>query len=374
MKVALVHDTLTERGGAERVLLRLARAFDDPTIITSVYSPETTFPEFLHLRVRAVHQVPEGAGARIGAKAFSSPGTFRSLDLHRADVVIASSTAFAHHVRHPRTAVYWHNPPAFAQGQQTGSTEHSAAASPRHQDAQAARVHRLHVANSYRTAEGLRTSYDIDAGVLHPPVDTTWLDRQLDDPLWPPRALVVGRLSPEKRIDVAIAACRDVGIPLTIIGEGPDERRLRGMADASITFVTSVSDATLASAYATHTVVLCPGHDHFGLVALEAGYMGRPVLASSAGAAMETVLHRETGWLVGGWDPADWAEALGSVLQRRWDTRLLRSVAERFGAHSFDEGLLRWLAPLTDRREADSPVHEGRDRGPVAARHDLLAS
>jgi glycosyltransferase involved in cell wall biosynthesis len=371
MKVVLVHDTLTERSGAERVLLHLAAAFDKPTIITSVYAPDRTFPEFLDLEVHALHQVPQGLTDRIGAKAFSSPGTFRSLDLHQADLVIVSSTAFAHHVRHPRAAVYWHNPPQVATAPTGGACTPQDSAAPRHHDLEAARAHQLHVANSYRTAVDLRSSFGVDAGVLHPPIDTTWLDPRLDGPAWPPRALVVGRLLPEKRIDVAIAACREVGIPLTVIGEGPDESRLRGMADASVTFVASTSNSALASAYAAHTVVLCPGQDHFGLVALEAGYMGRPVVASSAGGGMETVLHRETGWLVGGWDPVDWANALGSVLQRRWDPQLLRSAANRFDAASFDEGLAQWLRPLLDR---DTELSHTPARGVAPSHRSLLAS
>ncbi len=379
LRTALVHDSLTGRGRPERVLLHLAEALPDPVIITSAYDPEGTFPEFSRFPVHAMdgHARDKGPGrAADRAHTLTSAAAFRSLDLTRADLVVVSTTGAAHHVRHPRKAVYWHDPPESERehdgppGAGPGRPP-AVAAHLRRSEREAALAPAVHATSSHRAAQRLRDGYGIEPEVLHPPLDTARLGPSLVEPAWPPRCLVVSRLVPQERVDVAIAACREVGIPLTVIGEGPDQRRLREMADESVTFVSSVSDPELAAAYRSHSVVLCPDQGHSGLEPLEAGYVGRPVVASSAGGAMETVLHRETGWLVGGWDPLDWAMGLTAVLQRRWDLRALRSFAERFGTASFDAGLARWLGAAVARDEAlrleRDPLRDFADQGLLAS-------
>lgn len=368
MKIALVHDSLTRRGGPERVVLQMAEALDNPVVITANYAPEDTFPEFMTLPVHALDGSGTVGEAGVGDPSLA-PQIFASLDLAQADLVVISSTGLAHHVTHPRSIVYWHNLPevphtgaGMACHGRAGS-DHTGAGVPRtisaplrREDVEAARRHRVHLANSQRTADQLHARYGIDAAVLHPSPDADWLGTTLVESAWPPRALVVSRLTASNRVDVAIAACREIGIPLTVVGDGPDLRRLREMADPSVTFVASLSDAALAAAYRAHAVVLCPGTAHFGLVPLEAGYAGRPVIASSAGAAMESVLHRETGWLVGGWDAVDWARALTQVLQRRWDPFALRAAVQRFGSTAaFRDRLGASLSAVVDPDEALRP-------------------
>jgi glycosyltransferase involved in cell wall biosynthesis len=355
MKIALVHDSLAERGGPERVVLQMAEALDNPVVVTTTYDPARTFSDFATLPVHALDEMPHIA-KRSGPRPASA--LFRSLDLARADLVVISSTGFAHHVSHPRSAVYWHNLPDLA----GTPDDHDTGAAPlprtvtaplRRQDVLAAMSHPLHLANSQRTADQLRARYGIDADVLHPVLDMRWLGTTLTEAAWPPRALVVSRLVPDNRVDVVIAACREIGLPLTVVGEGPELRRLIDFADSSVVFVSSLSDAALATAYRSHAVIICPQHEHFGLVPLEALYAGRPVVASSSGGAMESVLHRETGWLVGGFNPTDWARALTQVLQRRWDPALLRSSVARFTANgAFDDGIAAWLGALVACEEA----------------------
>src|SRR5271156_641478 len=113
MRVAVVHDFLSQRGGAERVVLHLARRLPDPTIFTSLYAPEDTYPEFREHRVIASRRASGSEAKRFRSRALSYPVQFRDLDLSRFDLVIVSSSSFAHHVRHPHSAVYWHTPPRF---------------------------------------------------------------------------------------------------------------------------------------------------------------------------------------------------------------------------------------------------------------------
>lgn len=361
MRVALVHDFLSQRGGAERVVLHLARVLRDPVIVTSLYAPEDTYSEFAEFPVSSPRHVSGAAARRFRAHVLSYPRTFRSFDLSGFDLVVISSSAFAHHVDHPRSAVFWHTPPRYLYD--PGSyvpwaprfpltTAVNAVTTPlRRRDGYAAGSHRLHAANSRRTAVRLRQAYGLDVPVLHPPLDTKEFPSSPVPFTGRERALVVSRLLPYKRVDLAIAACRRAGIPLTVIGAGPDHGRLQRMADHSVTFRSGLSDAELAQTYAEHALVLCPGQEDFGYIPIEAAYAGRPVVAAAGAGADETVLHGTSGLLVRGTDPTVWARAIESVLGRTWSPARLHDSASRFSADRFTAGLAEWLSPLADPAE-----------------------
>ena len=358
MSIALVHDFLSQRGGAERVVLHLARVLRDPVIVTSLYAPEDTFAEFEEFPVLTARRTSGASARRFRAQVLAYPGTFRSFDLSPFDLVVISSSAFAHHVIHPRSAVYWHTPPRFlydpvsyvpwAPPRSLTMAANAATRGLRRRDGQAARAHQLHAANSRRTAGRLHETYGLDAPVLHPPLDTSGLPSSPTRCTGPDRALVVSRLLPYKRVDLAIAACRRARVPLTVIGAGPDKARLERLADSSVTFRSALSNAELAAAYADHSLVLCPGREDFGYIPVEAAYSGRPVVAAAGAGAEETVIHGTSGLLVQGDNPDTWAAAVSEALTRRWSPSELHDSATRFGADQFTAGLARWLSPLAD--------------------------
>jgi glycosyltransferase involved in cell wall biosynthesis len=366
MRVAVVHDFLSQRGGAERVVLHMARVLRDPVIVTSLYAPEDTYPELAEFPVLSPRQVSGATGRRFRARVLSYPGTFRSFDLSGFDLVLISSSAFAHHVNHPRSAVFWHTPPRYLYDPGSympwvprfplTTAVNAATVALRRRDGQAAGSHRLHAANSRRTADRLRQAYGLDVPVLHPPLDIEGFPSSPGTFTGSPQALVVSRLLPYKRVDLAIAACRQVGIPLTVIGAGPDHGRLQRMAGPSVTFRSGLSDAELAQAYADHALVLCPGQEDFGYIPIEAAYSGRPVVAASGAGADETVLPGTSGLLVRGTDPTVWAGAIESALSRAWSPARLHDTASRFSADRFTTGLAQWLSPLADPSELFGPV------------------
>lgn len=378
MRVALVHDFLSQRGGAERVVLALAKVLADPVIVTALYSPEQTYPEFADMEIQAVRRASGSEARRFRSRVLSYPRTFRALDLAGFDVAVISSSSFAHHVRHPRSAVYWHTPPRFLYD--AGAYFPSlpiralaaAAGSPlRPTDRRAAKGHLVHAANSQRTAAKLRRLYKIDSQVLYPPLASGALPVTLSPVGGSPSALVVSRLLPYKRIDVAIAACRSLGIPLTVVGDGPDRSRLTHLADDSVRFRHDLTNEELAAAYVQHSVVICPGQEDFGYIPAEAAYAGRPVVAAAGGGAEETVLHGSTGVLVAGDDPEAWADAIKWVLAQDWDPTELRDASARFSAAEFAIGVSRWLAPIIDPPLIMQPG--GNDPQPLARSTDLTA-
>jgi glycosyltransferase involved in cell wall biosynthesis len=211
-------------------------------------------------------------------------------------------------------------------------------------DRQAAAGHRSYAAISKVAAQRVKAVYGRDAQVIHAPV---WTGHLPDRPPPLPRepgALVVARLLPYTRIDVALSACRLTGVPLTIVGKGPDEARLRRLAGPQVTFLSDVPDEEMGELFASHSVVLAPGLEDFGYGPVEANYSGRPVVALSAGGALETVRDQVTGRLVTGHRGEDWAWALQDVLAREWSPAALRAATESFQAPAFERAIRRWIS------------------------------
>ncbi len=361
MTTAIVHDFLTQRGGAERVVLHIASQVQDPVIVTSTYAPTSTFPEFRKLPVWADHIVSDADAKKFRRRAFSYAKTFREKDLSFADEVIISTATFAHHVRAEDALVYWSTPPRFLYDPAAYFPNRAlarafglATTTLRHQDRKAARAHRANLANSARTAARLRDAYGIESDVLYPPFDSSRFEGSVDTHSGPPSALVVSRLLPYKRVDIAIEACARAGIPLTVIGRGPDEERLRAIAPDLVTFAGTVSDEELIDAYDKHSMVLVPGIEDFGYIPLEAASRGRPVVAAREGGPAETVQDGTTGFLVAGADPKVWADAILRASETDWSVSAMRRSAVRFDAQHFDDGVRSRLRPRIQEDDVDT--------------------
>jgi glycosyltransferase involved in cell wall biosynthesis len=352
-RVAIVHDFLTQRGGAERVVLHLCRIFEGSTIFTSVYCPETTYAQFAACEVRATRLLTPSQARSFRRNVLAYPGMFRAIDLSDFDLAVVSSSAFAHHVRHPRSLVYWHTPPRFLYDPSSylparlAPVASFATRTLRRRDHAAAVAHPIHIANSARTAERLARSYGIEARVLHPPLAPAAPTAQGAVALPRRTALVVSRLLAYKRVDVAVEACRIAGLPLTVVGEGPELADLEAAGRGSeVRFLSGLSDEELQAEYSRAAVVLCPAAEDFGYVPLEAASAGRPVVAQRAGGAAESVVDGLTGLLVEGWDPAVWADAISTCVHTSWQPDVLQAHAASFGASRFDSALRETLAEL----------------------------
>lgn len=349
LRVAIVHDYLGQCGGAERVVLELATMFPDAPIFTSFYAPELTFPDFAHRDIRTSPLQDGVVPKRFRWSVLRYPAAFRSFDLSDFDTVVVSSSAFAHHIEHERSFVYCHTPPRFLYrwASYSNSRALTALAAPalaalRPADRRAASRHLSYAANSAATARRLYEAYGREAAqVIHPPLRTAHLPPEPTPLPTTHRALVLARLLPYKRIDVAVQACAMAGIDLTVVGEGRSKSRTGG--GPGVEFVGRVGDDQLADLFREHSVVLVPGAEDFGYVPVEANYAGRPVVAFAAGGALETVVDGVSGRLVASHDPAKWAEVLRQVLEAPWSPRALRSATERFSTAAFRSAVARWI-------------------------------
>ncbi len=271
------------------------------------------------------------------------PRAFESFDLSAYDVVVSSTTAWAKGVLVRPDAVhvcYINTVSRFVFDAQryVGGFGIGAVAAPLLRrlaawDVRAAQRPTRFVANSRNVAERVRRWYGREADVLPCPVDVDRFTPGTGDGGY---YVVVSRLLPYKRVDLAIAACAIAGAPLHVIGTGPDERRLKALAlGTATTFHGTVDDAARNALVGAARAAILPGEEDFGLVPLEAAAAGRPTIAYASGGALETIVDGETGVFFARPDPRDLAAALRAFDPSEYDPVRLRAHAETFRPERF---------------------------------------
>ncbi|TAM75863.1 glycosyltransferase family 4 protein [bacterium] len=348
--MALVHDYLNQRGGAERVFAHIAAAWPEAPIYTSIFDRAQLGDLFDAARVRTsfLQHLP-GHRRLFRALAPLYPSAFASFDLSAYDTIISSTSAWAKGVTTRPDAVhvcYCHTVARFVfdydayVGRLAGPCEPLARPLVRrlaNWDRAAAQRPTALVANSRNTAERIRHWYGRDAYVVHAPID---LDRFEVGPGKGDYALIISRLLPYKRIDLAIEGCRLAGVPLLVAGTGPAEERLREAAKGTTTTMLGyVEDDALRVLLGNARVVVLPGAEDYGLVPLEAAAAGRPTVAYAAGGALETVVPGVTGAFFREETAVSLAEALCAFDSRHYDSSALRAHAERFSPQRFIQRL-----------------------------------
>jgi glycosyltransferase involved in cell wall biosynthesis len=350
-RVAIAHDYLTQRGGAERVVLSLMRAFPDAAVHTTLYDPEATYPEFAQADVRTSALNRIGALRRDHRLALPFLAPVSSRMRIDADVVVASSSGWAHgFATRGRTVVYCHNPARwlYQTDEYLGGTAWRSPLGPpllamrpflKQWDRRQADGVDTFLANSRVVQQRIATTYGRDAELLPPPhgMDASAPREpipELSD--WGPGyALVVSRLLPYKNVDAVIEAVRGTDRRLLIVGRGPEESRLRTSMPDNVRMLGGLSDAQLRTAYADADVLVAASHEDFGLAPLEAAAFGVPSVALRGGGFLETVVEDETGLFFDHPTPQAIAAALACSDRRDWDGDTLRARAEEFGEAHF---------------------------------------
>jgi glycosyltransferase involved in cell wall biosynthesis len=372
-RVALVHDFLLDIRGAERVFMAICDVWPDADVYTAVYDEEGTEGRFAHRPINTSFL----QRLRPSAKTFRPllplyPYAIESFDLRGYDIVVSSSSAWAHGVIVDEGALhvcYCHNPFRYAWNARDETLRRRnglgrAALSVvfnrwRQWDWIAAQRVDRYVANSHTTSRRIARYFNRDAAVLYPPVET--------DRFTPGRAagsyLVVSELMPHKRISVAVEAFARLGLPLVVVGDGPDARRLRRMAPDNITFEGRVSDERAAQLFEGCRALVVTATEEFGIAAVEAQSAGRPVIAYAEGGALETVVEGETGTLFHPCRPEALAEAV-----RRFDADSVSPQAcidnaMRFDVSRFQAGLRAIVEEASELERPTRPLSRPRGRG-----------
>jgi glycosyltransferase involved in cell wall biosynthesis len=349
LRVALVHDWLTGMRGGEKVLEVFCELYPEADIYTLLHVPGTVSPTIERHRVHTsfVQRLPR---ARRYYRQYLPlfPLAIEQFRLDRYDLVLSSSHCVAKSVITPgraRHLCYCHTPMRYAWeqfdayfGRQRVGLVQSTLLRPilaglaRWDRATSGRPD-AYLTNSRHVASRIRRYYTRDATVVYPPVDTVFYHPDGTAP--GDHALVVSALVPYKRIDRAIEACALAGLPLKIVGTGPDEASLRRLARGDVEFLGNRSDEEIRDLYRGAAVVVMPGEEDFGIVPLEAQACGRPVVALGCGGALETVVDGTTGILVQEESAAAMAAALTAATFDRFDPVTIRQHAMAFGRERF---------------------------------------
>lgn len=338
MKIALVHDYLTQRGGAERVFELLCKRFPDAGIYTSLYDPQGT----IDLGDRIVHttllQSIPGAAKNFRLMAPFYYPAFRALDLQDYDLIISSSTSFAKSVRKRPDAkhiCFCHNVTRFLWDTQTYLREFSGykAVYPlieqifqvmRQYDLKYSQEPDLYIANSSTVAKRIRDIYGKQAIVVNYPIDVnqfTFSDNKDDF------YLVSARMLSYKRLDVIVEAFNWLGWNLVIMGHGPEKERLQAQALGNIQFVGQVSDAERTTLMSQAKSVIVAALEDYGLVPVEANASGTPVIAYGAGGVLDTQIPGETGTFFKRQTPEALQSALLEARDISWNYQRIRDHA-----------------------------------------------
>jgi glycosyltransferase involved in cell wall biosynthesis len=356
-EVTIVHDYLNQRGGAERVVLEMSKLQPAAPIFTSLYRRGSTFEEFRTLDVRTapLDQLP--VDRRFRALFPLYPAAFRAFGEVDADVVISSSSGWAHRVQTTERAfhvVYCHTPPRWLWAEYGGARFGQAllstvARSARRGDRRAALRTDMYIANSLETKKRISRAYGIDAPVVYPPVE---IERFTPTPRGD-RLLVVARLVGHKRVDLAVDAATELGIGLDVVGTGPELAKLRLRAGPTVAFHGRLSDDAVTALYQGCRALIMPGYEDFGITPVEAQAAGKPVIALAEGGALETVEDGVSGALFKEREVPSVIDAIRRCDDMEAEPRVLRALAARFSPGEFRRSLTAAIvAGLEVRSEA----------------------
>jgi len=355
VSIGLVHDYLLVMRGAERTFAAMAACWPEAELHTLLYDAEGTGHRFSDRTVNTSYL--QRLGVRQGGFRRLLPLFPRAaahLPVSQHDIVVSSSSAFAHGVR-PRAGAkhlcYCHSPFRYvwhererALGEAPQALRPLAArmlARIRRWDVAAAgRVDRL-VANSAITQKRIADFWGRDSTVIHPPVDTARFEIGVPEDFF----LVVCEVVRHKRVDVALDAARRAEQPIKVVGTGPDLERLKALFPEA-EFLERISDAHLGALLGRARALVVPNVEEFGVAAVEAQASGRPVLGTSEGGTAETVAEGRTGHLVPPGDVDALAEAMRHGDFDRFSGEEIRTNAERFSTEAFQRRLGAEVARL----------------------------
>jgi glycosyltransferase involved in cell wall biosynthesis len=377
MKVALVHDYLNQMGGAERVVMALHDIFPDAPIYTSIYDPERVDPAFRHMDIRTsfMQKLP------LVTKHHQPylplyPFAMERLDLRGYDLVLSSSSAFAKgvitrpetmHICYCHTPMRWcWNYDEYVEREHLGRMARSILpffiTGLRIWDQTSAMRVDHFIANSPVVAERIKKYYRRDAVVIPPPVEA---HRFPFDATTVPEDyfLIVSRLIPYKRVDLAIQACNLLQLPLIIIGGGRDLEPLQKLAGPTIRFLGRLSDAEVLHYYTHCRALLFPGEEDFGITPLEAQASGRPVIAYGAGGALASVIDGVTGRFFREQTIESLAGVLSTFDERMFQPESIRNHALEFDTPRFQRRILQFI---------EAKLHEGKPKTTRTSTSDLV--
>lgn len=361
VEIAIAHDYLTQRGGAEKVVLALTRAFPQAPIYTTLYDPGHTYPEFdLHeIRVSWLNRIP--VLRKFHRLALPLLAVAASTTRVKAKHTIVSSSGWAHGFRTSGSKIVYCYSPArwlYQPDAYLGTEQMSAKRlalklfSPflKRWDKRQATTATKYFAISTAVQQRIRDAYNIESEVLPAPhsidpslpqeaVDLTGLS-DTNDGFY----LCISRLLPYKNVDVVIEALNSLGLPLVVVGAGPEERKLQAAAGPSVLMVKNLTDGQIRWLYAHCTAVVSASYEDFGLTPIEAATYGKPSIVLRWGGFLDTIREGDTGVYFD--QPVSHLvrDAVVQSSKQPWDPDVIKKQAKVFSEEHFAARLIEEVA------------------------------
>jgi glycosyltransferase involved in cell wall biosynthesis len=372
MKIALVHDWLTDFGGAEQTLISLRHIWPEAPIYTLLYNKkkmERYFPQ-AEIRTSFLQKFPKIFQQRKEYLLPFLPTAPETFDLRDFDLVISSSNSFAKGIiTKPKTIhiSYCHAPMRFVwdwyynylKERKFGKIKKIFVLPILHyfrmwDKISADRVNYF-IANSKTTAEKIRKYYSRESKVIYPPVNineqTLPTGRQRtenNEQKTKKYFLIVSRLSPYKKIDLAIKAFNKLELPLIIIGDGKQKKDLQKMAKKNIKFLGFQPKEKIPQYYQNCRAFIFPGEDDFGITACEAMSYGKPILAYRKGGLTETMIELVTGEFFNEPAPELLADGVRRLMQneKKYNSDEIKKQAEKFSKERFEKEIKEYIEQI----------------------------
>lgn len=359
-KVALVYDRVNKWGGAERVILALHELFPQAPLYTAVYnSQKASWASIFQVKTSFLQSLPF-ASAHHEYLPLLMPLAFESFSFDKYDLVISVTSEAAKgiitkpdtkHVCYclTPTRYLWSGYEDYFSNKLFRNLTRPATLYLKKWDLVASQRPDKYIAISNEVKERIKKYYGRDAEVVYPPAGISNSKFQIPNFKLEQNEyfLVVSRLVPYKRIDIAIEACNELRVPLKIIGIGSEYKRLKRIAGPTIDFLGSVTDKELAVYYASCKALLFPGKEDFGLTMVEASIFGKPVIAYKAGGAIEIVEEGKTGLFFEIQNKDFLKKAILRFEKMNFDKNERRSISEKFSFDHFNNSFLNAISNLS---------------------------
>jgi glycosyltransferase involved in cell wall biosynthesis len=357
LNIALVHEWITNVAGAEKVLLALHEVFPKAPIYTAVYDPKKAKAfDGMDIRTSFLQKIPFMKTKRELLVPFV-PFAFEQFDLSKYDLVISSSTVGAKGViTKPETThiSYCHTPTRYIWEPQVDPR----AAKGLFRGLRQGIIHKMRIwdrlaadrvdhflANSKYVANRIRKYYRTEATVIYPPIDVE-LFNPVDDSQVGEYFLFVSRLVDYKKPKMVVEAFNKLGLPLKVVGYGPEEASLRAIAKENVEILGGKFGKELRDLYAHAKAFIFVAEEDFGIVPVEAMACGRPVIAYGKGGTTETVIENLTGVTFDEQTAESLMAAVKNFSVDNFDSKKIRAFAERFSKDRFKAEILEYVEKI----------------------------
>jgi glycosyltransferase involved in cell wall biosynthesis len=355
MRIALVHEFLTQMGGAERVLENFLNIWPDATLHLIIYNKDRTRGIFEPYKKR-LSFLDKWPGAKIDHKLYLAfmPKAIESFRFEDYDVVFSDSSSFAKgamaanklHICycHTPTRFLWTEAEDYLKSQPYSEVLKFFAKPTlkwlRKWDYKAAQRPNFFIANSENVRERIKKYYGRDAEVIYPPVDTEFFQPQSEKKDY---FLVASRLEPYKKVELVVEAFNELGWPLKVAGSGTRADKLKAMAKSNVEFVGHVTDEQLRDLYGGAKAFVFPAEEDAGIMLLESQSCGTPVIAYGKGGALELVKDGETGILFGEQSASAIKSALLKFRTENFNAKVVRENALKYDKKIFRDKIRQFV-------------------------------